>query len=77
MGKHNLVTSFGFTSGCLRILTIHRNNYVSLLKCVIPKVMKCTAHLKTIFKCVCVTERSLVMSPLSHDLINACTLIKV
>ena len=44
----------------------------------IANVMKCTAHLKAILKCVCATMHSLVMSPFSCDLIkNASTLIKV
>ena len=30
------------------------NNFVPQLKCVIAKVLKCTVHLKTIYKCKCV-----------------------
>ena len=30
-------------------------------------ILKCKAHLKTKFKCVCVTMCSLVMSPFSRD----------
>ena len=40
---------------------------VPLLKRFIANVLKCKTRLKTKFKCVCVTMRSLVMSPFSRD----------
>ena len=38
-----------------------------LLKSFIGNELKCKAHLKTKFNCVCITKCSLVMSPFSRD----------
>ena len=44
-----------------------QNNFVPLLKSFIANILKRKAHLKTKFKCVCVTMCSLVMSTFSRD----------
>ena len=46
------------------------NNFVAQLKSFIINVLKCKARLKTKFKCMCVTMRSLVINLFSRDYIE-------